>query len=47
MFPTKFVEKIKTLFRKSCRSWENVERYFRAEHATYHNMAHERYMLDT
>jgi len=36
MFQTKFVEKVEThilclvnFFRKTCRLWENVEKYFR------------------
>jgi hypothetical protein len=47
-FLIKVVEKIKThvlcpitIFRKSCRLWENVEKY-RAGEATYDNMAHAR-----
>jgi hypothetical protein len=50
----KAVEKIKThilcsvtLFRKSCRLWDNVEKYCRAEQATDDNMAHAHCMLDT
>jgi len=27
-------------FRNTCRLWENVEKYFRAGHATDDNMAH-------
>ena len=50
----KFVEKNKTqfmfsnIFRKSCRSWENVEKYGRdgrAGQVTDHNMAHVHCML--
>jgi hypothetical protein len=46
MFPTKVVEKIKTqilcavIFFKSCRLWENVEKYRRARKAKDDNMAH-------
>jgi hypothetical protein len=32
--------------RKSCRLWDNVERYCRAEQATDYNMAHAHCMLD-
>jgi hypothetical protein len=46
MFQTKVVERIKTLilcsitfFRKLCRLWGNVEKYFRAGQATDDNMA--------
>jgi hypothetical protein len=46
MFRTKVVDKFKThilcsvtLFRKSCRLWDNVEKYRRAEQATDDNMA--------
>ena len=53
MFQTKVVEKIKThilcsvtFFRKSCRLWDNVEKYCTAGQATDDNMAHARYMLD-
>jgi len=54
MFQTKVVEKITThilysvifFFRKSYRSWQNVEKYCRAGHAT-DNMAHAHCMLDT
>jgi len=48
------VEKIKThflfshiFFRKSCRWWDNVEKYCRGGHATDDNMAHAHCMLDT
>jgi hypothetical protein len=51
---TKVVEGIKThilcsvtFFRKSCRSWDNVEKYCRAGQATDDNMAHAHCMLDT
>ena len=47
MFQTKVAEKIKThilcsvtFFRKSCRVWDNVEKYCRAWQATDDNMAH-------
>jgi len=53
MFQTKVVEKIKThilcsvtFFRKSCRLWEYVEKYCRAEQATDDNMAHAHYMMN-
>jgi len=53
MFQTKGVEKIKThilcsitVFRKSCRLWDNVEKYCRAGQATDDNMAHAHCMLD-
>jgi hypothetical protein len=45
MFQTKVVEKIKTHFlcsitfsRKSCRLWDNVEKYGRARQATDNNI---------
>ena len=54
MFQTKVVVKIKThvlcsatFFRKSCRLWENVQKYWSAGQATDDNMAHVHYMLDT
>jgi len=53
MFQTTIVEKIKThfvlgiFFFKSCRLWENVEKYCRAGHATDDNTAHAHCMLDT
>jgi len=54
MFQTNVVEKIKahswfsvTSFRKSCRLWDNVEKYFRAGQARYDNMAHLHCRLDT
>jgi hypothetical protein len=54
MFQTKVVEKIKThilcsvsLLRKSCRLWDNVEKYCGAEQATDDNMARAPCMLDT
>ena len=34
-------------FRKSCRLWDNVERYSKTGQATDDNMAHEHCMLDT
>ena len=47
MFQTKVVEKIKThilrsttFFRKSCRLWDNVEKYCTAGQATDDNSAH-------
>jgi len=53
MLQTKVVEKIKThilcsvfVFRKSCRLWDNVEKYFGAGQATDDNMAHAHCMLD-
>jgi len=53
IFQTKVVEKIKThilfsvtVFRKSCRLWDNVEKYCRAGQLTDINMAHARYMLE-
>ena len=52
MFQTKFVEKIKThilysvtFFRKSCRLWENVEKYCTAGQATDENIAHAQCMM--
>ena len=55
MFQTKFVEEIKThilcsitfFFQKSCRFWDNVEKYCRAGQATEDNMAHAYCILDT
>jgi len=54
MFETKIVEKIETRilcsttsFRKSCRLWDNVEKYFRAGKATDDNKAHAQRILDT
>ena len=56
MFQTKVVEKIKThilcsvtffFFRKSCRLWDNVEKYGRAGQATYDNKAHAHCMPDS
>ena len=53
MFQIKFVEKIKThvlfsmnVFRKSCRLWDNVEKFRRSGQATDDNMAHARCMLE-
>jgi len=49
----KIVERIKahilrsmSFFPKSCRSWENVEKYDRAGQATNDNMAYALRMLD-
>ena len=39
LFSTKF-------FRKSCRFWDNVEEYGRAEQATDDNMAQALFVLD-
>ena len=36
-----------TLFRKSCRLWSNVEKYFTAGHDADDNMDHAHWMLDT
>ena len=54
MFQTKVVEKIKThilclvtFFLKSCRLWDNVEKYCRAGKATDDNIGHAHCMLDT
>jgi len=58
MLQTIVVEKIKKthilysislffFFRKSCRLWDNVEKYCRAEQATDDNMAHAHCILDT
>jgi len=54
MFQTNVIEKIKahilcsvTFPRKSCRLWENVEKYYRAGQATDANMAYANCMLDT
>ena len=54
MFQTNVVEKLKTrilcsvtIFRKSRRLWENVEKYCRAGQATDDNMVHAYCMLDT
>jgi hypothetical protein len=55
MFQTKAVGTMKTHFmfsnfffppKKSCRLWDNVEKYFRAVQATDDNMAHAHCMLD-
>jgi len=53
MFQTEFAENIKTrmlcsvtIFRKSYRLWDNVEKYW-ARQATDDNMAHGHCMLDT
>jgi len=52
MFKTKVVDKIKThilrpifFFRKSCRLWDNVEKYCIAGQATDDNMVHAHCML--
>jgi len=49
----KFVDVIKThilysitFFRKSCRLWDNVQKYCTSEQATGDNMAHAHFMLD-
>jgi len=54
MFQTKVVEKIKThilcsvtLFRKSCRLWDDMEKYGRAGQATVDRVAHAHCMLHT
>jgi hypothetical protein len=54
MFQTKVVEKVKTrigcsviVFRKSCRLWENVEKYCTVGQATDDNIAHAHRILDT
>ena len=36
-----------TFFSKSCRLWDNVEKYCRVGQATDYNMAHAHCMLDT
>jgi len=54
MFQTKLVEEITKhfclqwlfFFQKSCRLWDNVEKYCRAGQATDDNMVHARCMLD-
>ena len=56
IFQTAVLEKIKThilcsitffiFFRKSCRLWDNVEKYCRAEQATDYNTAHAHSILD-
>ena len=53
IFRTKVLEKIKTqfmfnnffFFEKSCRLWDNVEKYCRAEQATGDNTAHSHCVL--
>ena len=52
MFQTKVVQKIKThilcsvtFFRKSCRLWDNVEKYCTAGQGTDDNMAHALFTL--
>jgi hypothetical protein len=54
MFQTNIVQNIKTnilrsvaAFRNSCRLWDNVEKYCRAEQTTDENMAHAHCVLDT
>jgi hypothetical protein len=52
IFQTKFLQKIKThfmfnnIFRKSCRLWDNVEKYGTAGQAKDYNMAPELCILD-
>ena len=52
MFQTEVIGKIKTqiicaiIFFKSCRLWNNVEKYCTARQATDDNMTHAHYMLD-
>jgi hypothetical protein len=43
----KYVLCSKTFFFKSCRLWDNEEKWGRAEHATDDKMAHEHHMLDS
>jgi hypothetical protein len=55
LFGTKVAEKIRTpiicsttfRFRKSCRLWDNVEKYCRAGQVTNDNNAHAQSMLDS
>jgi len=55
MFPAEVVEKLEIhilcsetfFFRKSCRLWDNVEKYGRPGQATDDNTAHVHCMLDT
>jgi hypothetical protein len=56
MYQTKFTEKIKThilyavtyfSFGKSCRLWDNVEKYIRRIQGTDDNIAHAHCILDT
>jgi hypothetical protein len=54
MLQTKIVEEIKThilcsvtFVRKSCRLWDNMEKYCKAVQPTDDNMAHAHCMLDT
>ena len=53
MFRTEVVEEFEThfvfksVFRKSCRLWDKVEKYCRAGLATGDNMAHVHCILDT
>jgi hypothetical protein len=44
---SKHTFKFNNLFRKSCRLWVNVGKYFRAGQATDDNTAHALCMLDT
>jgi len=53
MFQTKVVEKIEThilysvfFFRKSCRLWDNLEKYCRAGQSADDSMVHAHCMLD-
>jgi len=53
MFQAEVVKKIKihilcsiTSFWKTCRFWDNVEKYSRVEEATVDNMAHAHFTLD-
>jgi len=39
--------KLNNCFRKSCRLWNNVEKYCWIGQATDDNMAHAHFMLDT
>jgi len=54
MFHTKVVQKIKQtyyaqsfFFRKSCRLWDNVDKYYRLEPATDDSVVHAHCMLGT
>jgi len=54
MFQTKFIEEIEVhvlcsgmFSRKSCRLWDNIEKYCIVGQATDNNMAPAHYMLDT
>ena len=53
MFRKNVLEKIKTnvlneitFFQKRCRSWENVEKYVRAQQVTGDNKAYAHFMLE-